>query len=57
MQNELIPPFTLSKTACLELSNQQKIDMLDKIKTTKDELANLQKQILTAPKCDKITGL
>ena len=28
-----------------------------KIKTTKDELANLQKQILTAPKCDKITGL
>lgn len=31
--------------------------MLDKIKSTKDELTNLQKQILTAPKCDKITGL
>jgi hypothetical protein len=31
--------------------------MLDKIKATKDELTALQKQILTAPKCDKITGL
>lgn len=39
------------------MTNQQKIDMLDKIQETKTELTTLQQQITTAPKCDKIDGL
>jgi len=31
--------------------------MLDKIASTKAEIESLQQQILTAPKCDKISGL
>lgn len=39
------------------MKNQQKIDMLDKVKATKTELTNLQQQITITPKCDKLEAL
>lgn len=54
IQNEIIPPFNLSKNACQELTNEQKIHILDQVVAARAQIEQLQTVASRIPPCEEI---
>lgn len=50
-----MPPFNLSKNACQELTNEQKINLLDEVGKAKEQVEKIKKLASTIPPCEEIT--
>jgi hypothetical protein len=54
LSNSIIPPFNLSKNACQELTNQQKINLLEQVANARSKIESIKKLAASIPPCDEI---
>jgi hypothetical protein len=52
LSNSIVPAFNLSKNACQELTNQQKINILEQIAQAREKVESIKKLAATLPPCD-----
>ena len=57
ISNDIIPPFNLSKTACQQLTDAQKIAILNQINDTRAQIASLKQLAASVPACDEINSI
>lgn len=50
----MIPPFNLSKNACQELTNEQKINLLDQVSAAKLQIAKIKSLAAGIPPCAEL---
>lgn len=52
LSNSIVPPFNLSKNACQELTNEQKINLLEQVEQARKAIDGIKKLAATIPPCD-----
>ncbi len=52
LSNSIVPPFNLSKNACQEMTNQQKINILEQVAQAREKVESIKKLAATLPPCD-----
>lgn len=54
LSNSMIPPFNLSKNACQELTNEQKINLLDQVSAAKLQIDKIKTLAVSIPPCAEL---
>ena len=54
LSNSIVPPFNLSKNACQELTNEQKINLLDQVAQARQSIDGIKKLAASIPPCDEV---
>lgn len=54
LSNSIIPPFNLSKNACQELTNEQKIALLEQVSNARQKVESIRQLAASLPPCDEI---
>lgn len=57
LSNSIIPPFNLSQSACQQMTNDQKISMLDQIAQAKQQINGLKNLSNTLPTCTEVSQI
>lgn len=54
LSNSIVPPFNLSKNACQELTNEQKINLLEQVEKARESIEGIKKLAASIPPCDEL---
>jgi hypothetical protein len=54
LSNSIVPPFNLSKTACQELTNEQKINLLEQVGAAKLKIQQIKRLAASIPACEEV---